>query len=111
MNEEVPISCSQQDPDEEEIEKLCFDSELDKQDSNEAGPICAPRKSATQKEATDAIRCPERNLDLRLAGFASQKGANDGESNVSDDPYEEEKDLNDSENELCFTDCLNPPIA
>ena len=97
MKEEVPISCSWQDPDEEDIEKLCFDLEQGEYDPNETNA----------KEATDAMRCPERNLDLRLAGFASQKGADDGESNVSDDPYEEVKDLNDSENELCQTDSLN----
>ena len=107
MNEEVPISCSWKDPDEEDIEKLCFDAELDKQDSNQAGPICAPR----QKEATDTMRCPQRNSDMRLAGFAFQKGADDGESNVLADLDEEEKDLNDSQNQLCQTEALKIPIS
>ena len=110
MKEEVPISCTWQDPDEGDIEKLCFDAELDKQDSNEAGPICAP-KVAAKNEPNDTMRCPERNPDKRLAGFAFQKGANDGESNVSDDQDEEVKDLNDSGIELCQIDALNPPIA
>ena len=47
------------------------------------------------------MRCPQRNPDMRLAVFAFKKVANDGESNVSDDLDAEEKDLNNSENELC----------
>ena len=39
------------------------------------------------------MRCPQRNPDMRLAVFAFKKVANDGESNVSADLDEEEKEV------------------
>ena len=86
MKEEVPISCPWQDPDEEDIEKLCFDSELDEQDPNEAGPICVP-KIAAKNEPNDAMSCSENDSDEadteRLLSSAQQKEANDSENELN----------------------------
>ena len=49
--------------DEANIERQSsFDAELDKQDSNEAGPICA-LKIAAKNEPNDAMSCSEKDSD------------------------------------------------
>ena len=94
MEEEVPISCSWQDPDEEDIEKLCFDADLDKQDSNEADPICAP-KIAAKNEPNDDMSClPHLDSEAEVQGSVYVP-------TETIDPDEEEKEVNNSQNELC----------
>ena len=54
MKEEVPNSFSWQDPDEEDIEKLCFDLEQGEYDPNESDPICAPKLKSQAENDSDA---------------------------------------------------------
>ena len=120
MKEEVPISCSWQDPDEEDIEKLCFDSELDEQDPNEAGPICVP-KIAAKNEPNDAMSCSEKDSDevdsqsqdsdevdsQRLPNLDSEADAMGCLEKDSDEVDSERLPDLDSEAEVCATQNQN----
>ena len=110
MNEEVSISCSWKDPDEEDIEKLCFDAELDKQDSNQAGPICVP-KIAAKNEPNDAMSCSEKDSDevdsQRLPNLDSEADAMGCSEKDSDEVDNERLPDLDSEAEVCATQNQN----
>ena len=100
-SEAEPISW--QDPDEEDIEKLCFDSELDEQDPNEAGPICVP-KIAAKNEPNDAMSCSEKDSDevdsQRLPNLDSEADAMGCSEKDSDEVDSERLPDLDSEAEV-----------